>query len=279
MSDHFHDNWTRIDESEDPDFFLAALDASRMSMLRAAEQDPDSYFAWLDLRPGMRVLEVGCGPGGLTQILARLVGVSGRAVGLDLSAYMIGEARRRAADGRLPIEFITGDAQALPFDHDSFDRVLANTTFQHLRDPARALAQAVRVTRPGGLVAVTDQDWETLVVDGADVSLCRQLTLAFAHAIRHGRLGRRLPGLFHSAGLLDISVTPETAIYRNFAVTRSFMWDQVALIGRERGAADAARIDAWLGDLARRDEDGTFFAACTAFRVTGRVPAVPYDGE
>ena len=279
MASHFHDNWARIDESDDPDFFLAALDTSCSPMLLAAERNPEAHFAWLDLRPGMQVLEVGCGPGGLTQLLAGLAAPDGRAVGLDISTYMIAEARTRAVYSRAAVEFVVGDVHALPFPNHTFDRSLANTTFQHLVDPQRALAQMVRVTRPGGLIAVADQDWETLVIDAADDALTRRLIGAFADGLRHGRLGRQLYRLFRTAGLEDITVTPEPVIYRNFTATRSFMWDQAARIGVERGVATEAESAAWLADLARRDEDGTFFAACTVFRVTGRAPAVAYDRE
>lgn len=85
--------------------------------------------------------------------------------------------------------------------------------------------------------------------------------------------------MFQAAGLVNVSITPETAIYRSFSASRAFMWDQVALIGRERGVADEASIEGWLADLARHDEEGRFFAACTAFRVTGRRRAVAYHGE
>lgn len=276
MSSHFYDSWARIDQSDDPDFFLATLDASRASTLAAADRDPTRYFAWLDPFHAMSLLEIGCGPGNLTQILAELAGSDATIVGLDLSSYMISEARSRASPAT-SVKFVVGDAHGLPFPDDCFDRTLANVTLQHLVDPALALREMIRVTRPGGLVAVADQDWETLIVDADDAHLTRRLTQAFTNGIRHGRMGRRLFAMLRSAGLYDVTVLPESTVYRSFAATRVYIWDQVAQIGVDSGAATASEVEQWLGDLAERDRAGLFFASCTSFRMVGRKPGRDQD--
>ena len=91
-----------------------------------------------------RLLDVGCGTGDDTRALPV------RSVGLDASAAMIGEAARRGG------AFVRGDAHALPFADATFDGCRADRTLQHLADPERALAEMVRVTRPGGRVVVVD---------------------------------------------------------------------------------------------------------------------------
>ena len=107
------------------------------------------------------VLDVGCGPGTITAGLARR---ASRVVGLDMSADMVAEARRHAADCGLDnASFQVGSAYDLPWDGDSFDVVYAHQVLQHLSDPVRALREARRVLRPGGLVAVRDSDYGTMV--------------------------------------------------------------------------------------------------------------------
>jgi SAM-dependent methyltransferase len=107
----------------------------------------------LDLRPGRRVLEVGCGSGVLCRWLARRIGGDTPVVGVDVNRYFLREAAALAAQEGLAgrIDFREGDATALPFADASFDAVLSATVLEEV-DADRALAELVRVTRPGGRV-------------------------------------------------------------------------------------------------------------------------------
>jgi ubiquinone/menaquinone biosynthesis C-methylase UbiE len=103
-----------------------------------------------EVEPGMDVLDVACGTGNATIPAAR---VAGRVTGLDLVPELLAVARERAADAMVEVTWIEGDAQELPFEDDSFDRVLS--TFGHMFAPdhARAAAELARVARPGGVIA------------------------------------------------------------------------------------------------------------------------------
>ena len=72
---------------------------------------------------------------------------------------MIAEAKRRAADTKLPIRYEVGDAHKLQFPDNTFDRCFAFSVFMHLHDPCAALNELVRVTRPGGLIAIIEVDF------------------------------------------------------------------------------------------------------------------------
>src|SRR5512141_3358167 len=93
---HFNDNWLNVDTSDEPQFFVRFLDATRGRMLEAIRRDPAAALSHLDLRSGLSVLDAGCGVGDLTAIIAPLVAPGGRAVGVDLSEVMLAEAMRRA---------------------------------------------------------------------------------------------------------------------------------------------------------------------------------------
>ena len=113
------------------------------------------------LRPDAEVLDIGCGTGTITAGLARR---AGRVVGLDLSADVVDAARAYADDcGLSNMLFEVGSVYELPWDDASFDVVYAHQVLQHLSDPVGALREARRVLRPGGLVAVRDSDYETMV--------------------------------------------------------------------------------------------------------------------
>ncbi|HEX6582066.1 MAG TPA: class I SAM-dependent methyltransferase [Thermoleophilaceae bacterium] len=102
------------------------------------------------VEPGMDLLDVACGTGNATIPAAR---EGARVKGLDFSPDLLAIARERAADAMVEVDWIEGDAQELPFDDASFDRVIS--TFGHMFAPdhARTAAEMLRVCRPGGVIA------------------------------------------------------------------------------------------------------------------------------
>lgn len=99
---------------------------------------------------GLLLLDVGTGSGGNVAIPAALLGA--RVVGVDLTPELFEHARRRAAEARVEVDWVEGDAESLPFADETFDRVLS--TFGHMCAPRHALAGAelARVVKPGGIV-------------------------------------------------------------------------------------------------------------------------------
>lgn len=113
------------------------------------------------LRPGLSVLDVGCGVGSLTVDLAARV-APGRVVGVDVSAEVLAVARAAADQAGVTVELLPAEAGALPFADASFDVVHAHQVLQHLPDPVGALREMLRVVRPDGVVAVRDADYATV---------------------------------------------------------------------------------------------------------------------
>lgn len=115
------------------------------------------------LRPGQRLLDVGCGPGTITADLAERV-APGRTTGLDAEATVLAEAAAVTAErGLTTVDFVTGDVHALEFDDATFDVVHAHQVLQHVADPVAALREMRRVCKPGGLVAARDSDYGAFV--------------------------------------------------------------------------------------------------------------------
>jgi 2-polyprenyl-3-methyl-5-hydroxy-6-metoxy-1,4-benzoquinol methylase len=117
-----------------------------------------------ELRPGMAVLDIGCGPGTITADLAELVGPEGTVTAVDAAADVLDQARAHARERGLAdrISFAVADVHALDFPDGSFDVVHAHQVLQHVGDPVRALREMRRVCRPGGIVAARDADYAAM---------------------------------------------------------------------------------------------------------------------
>lgn len=106
------------------------------------------------LRPGMRVLDGGCGPGTITVGLAVAV-APGEVVGVDPLANRLELARAAAAaQGVANVRFEQGDMHALPFDDGTFDAAFVHAVMEHIAEPVAALAEVRRVLKPGGVIGV-----------------------------------------------------------------------------------------------------------------------------
>jgi len=168
------------------------------------------------------VLDVGCGVGHWGMLLATVMPVGTRVTGVDREPQWVEQATARArAGGRGGLfSFRPGEAERLPFADDSFDLTTCQTVLIHLPDPARAISEMLRVTRPGGLVVVAEPNnlAESLLLDSVThrasidelVELVRfQLTCERGKlALGEGdnSLGNRVAGLFVSQGLERVEV-------------------------------------------------------------------------
>ncbi|KIJ23458.1 hypothetical protein M422DRAFT_786168 [Sphaerobolus stellatus SS14] len=111
------------------------------------------------LKPGMKLLDVGCGPGTITADFASLVGPDGNVIGIDSTSGVLTQAQETANQrGIQNIEFQVGDIHALQFPDNTFDVVHAHQVLQHISNPILALSEMRRVTKPGGIVATREAD-------------------------------------------------------------------------------------------------------------------------
>jgi ubiquinone/menaquinone biosynthesis C-methylase UbiE len=156
------------------------------------------------LRPGMRVLDVGCGPGDVSMIAARLVGQKGAVVGVDAAADVIEIARTRVGEqGLQTISFEAMSIADISLD-EPVDAVIGRLILMHLPDPVAALRHLAALVRPGGLIAFCESDI-TPVYSVPDLPLFATVKDAFARAFRGAGVdpafGAKLHTLFCRAGL------------------------------------------------------------------------------
>ena len=169
----------------------------------------DAYLELIDLPPDAAVLDLGCGTGVVTRAIAARDGFAGTVTGIDQSPDFIAAAQRLAATNGVGdrVEFVVGDVHALDFPTATFDAVVAHTLVSHVRDPRAVLAEAARVVRPDGWVAIFDGDYASLTFGSSDAPLGQTMELAVQSMIMSSpRVMRELPRLLPAAGLRLIAM-------------------------------------------------------------------------
>jgi ubiquinone/menaquinone biosynthesis C-methylase UbiE len=230
------------------------------------------FLADLPVRVGGRVLDVGCGTGALTRLLAGWPGI-GEVVGLDPAPAFLAKAREHTRD--LPhVAFQEGDGRALPFDGSAFDIVVFDSVLSHISEPDRALAEAFRVLRPGGVLGAFDGDYATTTValgDHDPLQACANATMA--NSVTDRWVVRRLPALARGCGFEDARFRShgfvETA-GEGYMLTVVDRGADILYAARQIGSDTAKALKA---EARRRLSEGTFFGHIAYGSLIARKPA------
>jgi SAM-dependent methyltransferase len=225
----------------------------------------------LDLHPGQRVLDVGCGPGFYCFEIAAEVGTEGRVVGVDPSVSMLELAARRCLT--LPnVALREGEVLDLPVEDQAFDRALCVQVLEYVEPATDALAEIRRTLRPGGRLVVWDIDWGTVIWHSSDSELASRIKTAWDRHLAHPGLPRSLAPRLRAAGFEDVTGTgyvfstfpkldPESYGTAIIPVIASYITGA--------GLLDPESVAAWVDDQHRLSERGEFFFAGLQFCFTG----------
>ena len=209
------------DALDRPTFTAEGLEETRRRMFGRNPWYARILLEALDLEtiPTPLVVEVGCGSGAYTRLIARALPTGGRVVGMDLDLRLAAAALRIAASEGLEdrMAFVTGDSLRLPLSDRCADRAFCNTLLWLLADPLAAVKEMARVVRPSGLVVASEPDAGLAVYYDPQDPRLAQLALRSIQAFTRGarllwgqdfEIGRRLPELFRVAGLVNVRVFP-----------------------------------------------------------------------
>ncbi|GAB3058597.1 methyltransferase domain-containing protein [Micromonospora schwarzwaldensis] len=196
-------------------YFLGYRSAEH-ERLQAQAEDFHSEAAWLfdQVGPldGKNVVELGVGPRGCLDELARRVGPTGTVIGVERDAESVELARKFVVDRTLDnVDVRQGDARATGLPGDSFDLVTERLILHNVPRPEEIVAEAVRLARPGGWVAFHEGDRVGQVCDPPAESWSRLMAVSQQYADRNNInlfVGRRMPNLLRRAGLVDVQVRP-----------------------------------------------------------------------
>ena len=165
--------------------------------------DVHGAFFLSHLRPGMRVLDCGCGPGTISVGLAQAAS-PGQVIGVDLEESQLELARANAANlGIANASFECCDVYELPYEENKFDAVFSHAMLEHLRDPLAVLTEMRRVLKPGGLVGIRCIDLAATLISPADATLTKAFDIWLKYRQHCGGdpfMGRRLRALLREAG-------------------------------------------------------------------------------
>jgi ubiquinone/menaquinone biosynthesis C-methylase UbiE len=257
--------------------FKGKVDASYLDAITAVvRRDKEESYKLLGLVPGASVLEVGCGPATDTLALAALVGPEGSVVGVDFDPEMVAlaDARTRESNLGATVTHQVADAMALPFPDDTFDACRSERVFQHLPDPAGALTEMIRVTRPGGRIVVFDTDHSSRTLDSPERDIWRRLTLYHCeHQITSPWSAQQLYRMFREAGLGNVTAEPRsTAVFSLEFARRATGWDALRTNAVAAGAVTADEMERIDASMEADAANGTFFGFWTMIMAAGTKP-------
>lgn len=224
----------------------SALAVQYMSR-RHAERD--AAFLLPYLRPGMSVLDCGCGPGTITRGLAHAV-TPGTVIGIDSDHGQVVLAQQSKAS--LPTSNLrvgTASLYAIPFADRTFDIVFAHALFEHLSDPLKALREISRVLRPGGITAISSPDWAGTLIAPPDAAV-RETIAQFTQLQRDNQgdpfAGSRLGEWLKATGFIRIRLSARYDCYEDAGLIIGLMTER--LKGRKHHAGHGYASD---GNLER----------------------------
>ena len=245
-----------------------------LEMLTALLQShKDRSIELLRLKPGHSAIEIGCGMGRECEAMARLVGPSGKVVGIDASQSLLDQAATRTRSLALPLEFRRGDAHQLPFADNSFDAARGERVFEHLADPAGAVRELARVVRPGGRIAGMEPDFETIAVAGVPIDVTRAIVRHKTDvAIAHGTIGREMRRLLVEAGCHDLYSESVAVTFLSLKMADDVISLRANIEGaRTQGWITDQQATSWWETLEELDRRAAFFCCLTGMFFAGTV--------
>lgn len=254
-----------------------AEQARLLAQCELHRMEAELLFDRICVESGWQVLDLGCGPLGVLDILAERAGPPGRVIGMDRDPAMLDAAAAALATrGVKGVGLVRGDITETGGPTDSFDLVHERMTLGDALSPRDAVAEMVRLTRPGGWVALQDADLVSWTCEPASVAWNRLAHALTSTWIGDPNIGRRLPGLLRAAGLVDVEVDVHAGLWHPGEPHHTLLPHLVGL-HRDRilanGPLTAFDLDVYLDEvrehLARPD---TLVLSWTLFQAWGRKP-------
>ena len=250
--------------SEPRESYTPGYTPSAVEFMSRRTAESHAAFFLPHLKPGMQLLDCGCGPGGITVGLAERVR-PGETVGIDVGSAQLELARERANAAGVPATFREASVYSLPFPGANFDAVFAHALFEHLAEPPKVLAELRRVLKPGGCLGLRSPDWGGFVLHPWSGKLAGAIADYQELQRSNGGdvfAGRKLAAWLKEAGFVRVQASASYEIYPGAALIADYLAHQLDAKGRGDSAAilrewarepDALFAQAWFEAVAHKD--------------------------
>jgi ubiquinone/menaquinone biosynthesis C-methylase UbiE len=257
MADTFYtDHWKDIEDERH----------ARYEQMFVWREGQRALLEGADIRDGMRVMDLGAGPGFFAAGLKSIVGSQGRVDGVDLNERFVADANARATDDP-GLNFHLVNDHHLPFDDNTFDRAICKNVLEYVPDVNSTLLEVARVLKPGGKVHIIDSDWGFVIVEPWGKKVVDDFFEAAGGAFNEPYIGRRASGLLAGSGFRDVKVAMNPFVDLEGAGLN--VLTNMAGYIRTFGTMPDARIDALLDDAKKAVGTGQFLFCLPQFLVTG----------
>ena len=266
------------------DVYLLGRSPVEEERLRQQAEELAGETRWLldqlDIRPGAKAIELGCGPQGALDMLSERVGPRGTVVGLERSDHFVASARKFVADRRLVnVEVIQGDAKATELPRESFDVVFTRLVLVNVPEPERIVAEMAALVRPGGAVVSYEADYLPHLCDPPSPAWDRLFEIFQTHSRQNAVdlfVGRKTHRMLLDAGIEDVQVSPTIHSYPHGNRRRTIFLDFIRNVRAPMIAAHLIdeREFAELTEALQRhlDDPRTLVVSHIFFRTWGRKP-------
>lgn len=266
MKQKYYSIWKNIDKANNPQKFLSFLDTT--SNLPSYKRYKKENYENLGLKGEENVLDIGCGLGDDVRNLVKLFDV--RVVGLDSSKEMIVEARKRSLKEGVSATFIKGDITHLPFKDNSFDVVRADRVLKYQSDPKRSVKEMVRVTKPRGIISVSDQDWSSWVINTDEKATFRKLKSLKIKSFADGQIGKELSTMFANNEMLKNIQQFTNSLVRHDYINYIPILNDLLKHARSLGLVSSNEAKNFRDDMRYKHDQGLFSSRVTIYTVIGR---------
>ncbi|MEH2180391.1 methyltransferase domain-containing protein [Nostoc sp.] len=229
-----------------PEKYTPGYSSNATNFMANRSLDTHGAFFKPYLRPGMKLLDCGCGPGAIALGLAKAI-FPGILTGIDREVSQIQIAAESAfAQSVSNAEFLQGNIYALPFADNSFDTIFSHALFEHLQEPAQALRELWRVLKSGGIVGLRSPDWGGFLIAPSTPELQKAFSYYKWLQQQNGGnpdVGRELRALLRQAGFTNIKTSASYECYE--PLTLSTATEYLALRIEASAEVDRAVEKGW----------------------------------
>ncbi len=220
----------------------------------------------LSVKPGEKILDVGCGVGFLSYEIALLTGDYGKVFGIDKNSDMILHSNKRCKKlGNT--KFSKANADDLPFKEGFFDAACCTQVLLYVNDIAKVIKGIKRILKPTGRIIIVETDWRGVVINSDYDSITRKIFSAWDATVPSPNLPVRLSSILLNHGFCGIDIKPIPILNTEYT-SNQFSHGMIKWITRnalKKGAITKEQSEIWLDDLDDKGEKGNYFFCINRF--------------